>query len=269
MVVEKVTIEEGEGFKMNIKILNKNKERTSFIINGVDAVFVNTLRRLIAEEVPTLAIDEVTFIQNSSALYDEILAHRLGLIVLKTDLKDFDLKKAKGKKNPMNKIVFKLNVKGPGNVYAEQIKFKDPKVKAVYPKTLIVKLAKGQEIKSEGYAVIGNGNEHTKFSSGLVYYRAVPKIEISKPLVAAGAIKVCPKHVFRLSSKKLEVVDLLKCDLCMACVDEFPDSIKVEGSKTDFIVYVEAWGQLKTKEMVQKAFDILDTKLSELDKGVK
>src|SRR3989338_9050267 len=43
----------------------------------------NAIRRSVAE-VPTLAINEVEIFKNDSAIYDEMLAHRLGLIPLKT-----------------------------------------------------------------------------------------------------------------------------------------------------------------------------------------
>lgn len=254
---------------VDIKVLDKNKEKIDLIIKNTNSAFVNTLRRMVMEEVPTLAIEEVKFIENSSAMYDEMIAHRLGLVALKTDLKTYDIKKREKGSKAFTEVSFKLNVKGPANVYAEEIKFKDPKVKAVYPKTLITKLLKGQNLDVEGVAVLGSGKEHTKFSPGLVYFQAHPDIDILKPMVAAEAVKVCPKHVFRLSSKKLEVVDLLKCDLCMACVNELPDAIKVEGSKKDFIVHIESWGQLKAKEMVQYAIQLLDDKFDEFEKLIK
>ncbi len=254
---------------VDIKVLDKNKEKISLIVKNTNSVFINTLRRMIMEEVPTLAIEDVKFIENSSALYDEMIAHRLGLVALKTDLKSYDIKK-KGKGSKVfTELTFKLKAKGPGNVYAEEIKFKDPKVKAVYPKTLIAKLLKGQNLNIEGTAILGIGKDHTKFSPGLVYFHGYPNIEIIKPMVATGAVKVCPKHVFRLANKKLEVVDLLKCDLCMACVNELPEAIKVEGSKKDFIVNIESWGQLKAKEMVQYAIELLNDKLDEFGKLIK
>ena len=64
----------------------KEEEKLSFIIKGTNHVFANTLRRLIIAEVPTMAIETVDFSKNNSVLFDEIIAHRLGLIPLSTDL---------------------------------------------------------------------------------------------------------------------------------------------------------------------------------------
>ncbi|MHA1861394.1 MAG: DNA-directed RNA polymerase subunit D, partial [Candidatus Ranarchaeia archaeon] len=71
---------------VELRILDKDEEQIRFILKDVDVAFANALRRTILTEVPALAIDEVVIVENSSALYDEILAHRLGLIPLKTDL---------------------------------------------------------------------------------------------------------------------------------------------------------------------------------------
>ena len=78
---------------MEVKVLSKDKEKgkISFILKDTNVFVANTLRRLIIEEVPTLAIEDVDFKENSSALYDEIVAHRLGLIPIKTDLKSYNL----------------------------------------------------------------------------------------------------------------------------------------------------------------------------------
>ena len=76
---------------MNIKVLSKDQQKVTFILEGINPVIANTIRRYVINYVPTMAVEEVTFQKNSSALYDEMLAHRLGLIPLESDLKSYNL----------------------------------------------------------------------------------------------------------------------------------------------------------------------------------
>lgn len=269
MAVGKNISEEAGEYKMELKLLKKDENSTSFILKDVNDAIINTIRRLIVDEVPTLAIEDVKFVKNTSAMYDEYIAHRLGLVVLKTDLKSYDLPsecKCKGKGCAQCQLFLKLKAKGPTNVYAEEIASKDPKVKAVYPKTLVMKLLKKQVLDVEVKAVLGKGKDHIKFSSGIVYYQGVPEIKFENCKLCKGCVNVCPKGILK-SNKKIKVTDSLKCDLCMACVEQCPNkAIKVEGSKKDFIVNIEPFGQLTVKEMLTKAIDVFEGKLDEFSK---
>ena len=70
----------------------KKKNKLSILLKDTDEVFANAIRRLILEEVPTLAVEDLEIKENNSALYDEFIGLRLGLIPLKTDLKSYNLK---------------------------------------------------------------------------------------------------------------------------------------------------------------------------------
>ena len=78
---------------MEVRLLehDKKKNKCSFILKDTNAAFANVLRRNIINKVPVMAIEDVEFRKNSSVLYDEIVAHRLGLVPLATDLKTYDL----------------------------------------------------------------------------------------------------------------------------------------------------------------------------------
>src|SRR3989338_4129025 len=69
----------------------KKKNKVTLLFKEVSEVFANTFRRLVLEEVPTLAVEEMEVKENSSSLYNEMVALRLGLIPLKTDLRSYDL----------------------------------------------------------------------------------------------------------------------------------------------------------------------------------
>lgn len=248
---------------MEIKILNKTKEQVQFLVKDINFAIANTLRRLVVDEVPCLAIEDVEVKKNTSALYDEMLAHRLGLIPLKTDLKSYTFHeecKCKGKGCALCQLHITLKAKGPCTVYASDFKIKDPKVKPVFEKTPIVKLLEKQEIELSATAILGKGKEHIKFSPGLIFYKAYPQIKITN--AKKEAAEVCPTGAIYLENNKLKT-DELKCILCNACVEH---GAEVNPSETDFIITIEPFGQLTPKEMVLTAFDILNDKLKEFNK---
>lgn len=261
---------------MNISILEKNKNKTIYLLEDVNHVIANTLRRLIIEEVPTLAIEDINFIKNGSALYDEMLALRLGLIPLKTDLKSYDLKedcKCKGK--GCSKCQLNLYLKAPSGtkqadefiVYAEELKSQDPKIKPVYGKTPIIKLLKGQKLELEAVAVLGKGKDHSKWIPALVSYRFYPEIKIGKCPNPEAIESICPKNVYEAKNNKLSIKNLEACDLCNACVDACKD-IEVKGNENKIIFIIEPWGQLEANEIMNQALKILEKKLDKLKKQI-
>jgi DNA-directed RNA polymerase I and III subunit RPAC1 len=63
-----------------------------FDLVGVDASIANAFRRILISEVPTIAIETVFVMNNTSIIHDEILSQRLGLIPIKVDPQHFDYK---------------------------------------------------------------------------------------------------------------------------------------------------------------------------------
>ena len=76
---------------MKIEVLEKDETNLRVIVRDADVPLMNALRRIVLAEVPSMAIDEVVMIENSSILQDEMIAHRLGLVPLKTDLDAYNL----------------------------------------------------------------------------------------------------------------------------------------------------------------------------------
>lgn len=260
---------------MEVRILEKGKDRVSFILKGATPTFANTIRRIALTEVPTMAIEDVEFRKNSSVLYDEMIAHRLGLIPIKTDLKSYNLPeecKCKGKGCNRCTLKMTLKVKGAGIVHASEIKSRDKKVKPVYPETPIVKLLKGQALELEATAVLGYGKDHSKWSPGLIYYKYRPLIEVKGCNNCGECVKACPQNVFEIKKGKIVVNkdNVLKCHLCEACTDACKKgAIKLNESEEDFIFYVESWGQLKPTEIVKTAADIFAKKFDQFAKLMK
>jgi len=74
---------------MDIKVLKKDDNKVVFKVSKISPAIANALRRYIVAYVPTMAVDELEIKENGSALFDEVLALRIGLIPLKTDLKSY------------------------------------------------------------------------------------------------------------------------------------------------------------------------------------
>lgn len=261
---------------MEVRVLENNKEegKLSFILKDADVAFANALRRVIVEEVPTMAIEDVEFRKNSSILYDEIIAHRLGLIPLTTDLKSYNLpEKCKCKGKGCARCQLKMSLKPAkvvGMVCASEIKTKDSAIKPVYGKMPIVNLLKGQELELEATAILGKGKGHSKWVPGLVYYKYKPVIEIGDVKNPEAVVEACPVDIFEINDNKLVVNKdkLLRCTLCEACVD-VDENIKLNFNEREFIFYMESWGQLSCKEIINEALRIFDGKLDEFSDALK
>ncbi len=254
---------------------DKKQNRVVFLLKGANPAFANMLRKTIIDEVPTMAIEDVEFRKNSSVLYDEIIAHRLGLVPLSTDLKAYNLPEectCKGEGCSKCQLMFTLKAKGPGYVYASDMKSNDPKVVPVHPKMPVVKLIKGHTLELEATAVLGRGKDHSKWSPALAFYKYKPAIDIKKGVKNPKAVAdSCPVDVYSVKNKELTINkdNVLRCHLCGACADVDPDHIKLNESGTDFVFTVESWGQLDVKDIVSTAVEIIQKKCDEVVKLIK
>ncbi len=227
------------------------KKTPELLVLRIDAneSLANAIRRSVAE-VPTLAIDEIEIFKNDSALYDEMLALRLGLVPLKTE-------KGMTKKT---KIDLKLSKTGPCIVYASDL---DGNAEVVYEKIPIVILGEGHKLELVATAALGKGINHAKFTPGLCYYRHLLDVksspEIDKVIEnSKGLIKPEKK-----GSKWL-------CDLNEAEVDEIEklekDSVK---PSEEMLLVIESYGSMDAKDILIKAVDALGDNLDEFEKNIK
>ncbi len=248
-----------------IEIINSEEDKISFITD-MSPTLANAIRRS-SLEIPILAIDEVEFIKNDSALYDEIIAHRLGLTPLKTEkLNEIEKCICKGKGCSKCTSSFKLSAKGPGTVYSDGLK---PKSSVLYKMPLTL-LEENQEIEFVAKARVGRAVDHSKYSPGLVFYRDYAEIKINGG--DEEIAKACPTHAIELTEGKLRISDLNKCDLCMACVEVSKksggDSIEVKPSGK-LIFFIESWKQISAKEILEESINSLNKNLKELSKQMK
>ena len=156
----------------SLDVISKDSEKIAIKLKGVPLQYANALRRVCLNGVPVFAIDTVDIIENTSVLPDEGLAHRLGLIPLKTDLSRFnepskcDCQSESGCSNCKILLVLDSGESDQTRpVLSSELSSEDDTVKPVSEKIPIVQLAPGQKIKIECYARLGRGTEHAKWNA--------------------------------------------------------------------------------------------------------
>lgn len=254
-----------------VKSIKQDKFKGVYLFEDTTHTYLNTLRRLMNNSVPVMAIDEVKFLENSSAMYDEQVALRLGLVSLTTDLDSYMVKsqcKCKGEGCARCTLDITLNKLGPCTVYASDLKSKDPAVKAVFPNTPITKLFEGQTLKFEAKAILGVGKVHAKFIPGFMFYINLPKFKV-KDTKEAKKIAEESNGVLECDGKKLSLVNYSKADFAISLLEDHSDAVEVELLNDEFIVTIESWGQLSLKDLMSKTIEVFDTELDELESEIK
>lgn len=141
-----------------MKLDKKHENRIEFVAD-VSTSFANMIRRYSMSRVPVMAIDSVTFYDNTSPLWDEYIAHRLGLLPLTTP-----------EKTPASaEIILSLDAEGPKTVYSSEMTSSDKDI-VVAKNIPIVTLGQGQHLRFEAKAIQGTGRGHAKFQAGIVSY---------------------------------------------------------------------------------------------------
>ena len=260
---------------MEVEILGYNKKanRLAFVVRDSSASMMNALRRIAIDEVPVMAIEDVEIRKNSSVLYDETIAHRLGLVPLTTDSESYNLPsecKCNGAGCARCQVKLTLSYDEPGMVYSDELKSKDPKIKPAFGKIPIVKLIKGQKLEVEVTAVLGKGKEHAKWSPGLVFYKHYPVFKITQEIKDHSLVETFP-GIFEEKGGKISIneSEFLKSHLTDSIEEITGGSVKVEDKENDFVVFVESWGQLGCKEILESSMEIFNDKLAAFQEGLK
>ena len=185
---------------MSLEITNENDEKISVKIKGVPLQYANALRRICLNGVPIYAVESIDVLENSSVLADEGVAHRVGLIPLKTDLS------ASKDGNENDKIMLTLD-SGVSDetrtILSGELKSQDESVIPTSNDIPIVTLAPGQSIKFEAYARLGKGTEHARWNSANVATLTDTEKDDEKVLTVESTGALNPKHIILSSVEQL------------------------------------------------------------------
>ncbi len=230
---------------MEIKVLQETKDnKVKVLLKGTDIAFVNSLRRQMMSGTSVLAIEDVHIYENNGVMFDEMLAHRLGLVPLKMDSKKY---------KEGDKVKLVLEKDGPCIVHSKDIKSTDPKIEPADLNIPITQLSDGQKIKVEMDAIVGTGKQHSKWQPAIVSYQELPEIVNEK-----GS---------KDKSYKADIIEQL--------LDEkqrditLKDGQRIEYDPTSFVFTVESHGNLSPKELFASAVDALREKAEEFRKELK
>ncbi|MEM2110990.1 MAG: DNA-directed RNA polymerase subunit D [Candidatus Bathyarchaeia archaeon] len=261
---------------MLVRIIEKKDNSMRFVVEGINPPLANALRRLMLAEVPSMAIEDVVIIENSSVLHDENLALRLGLIPLKTDIAAYNFPEECSCKSELGcnlcRAVLALDVQAKDEittVYSGDLVPENPNIAPVSNKIPIVKLVSGQKIRLEAYARLGRGKDHAKWQpvAACTYrYMPVVKINSAKCNACGNCVDVCPKKVFVKERDTVKVSKEIECILCEDCVkvcDRDPPAVQINWNENTLIFYIESTGALSVEQIMSEALKIYEKKYTE------
>ena len=92
-----------------IIVVSMKHDTAVFELINVDPSIVNSLRRILIAEVPSVAIENVFVVDYDCVVPEEVLSHRLGLVPLAVDAEKLE-ERVEEKADHTNTVVFKLLV---------------------------------------------------------------------------------------------------------------------------------------------------------------
>ncbi|MDX1610940.1 MAG: DNA-directed RNA polymerase subunit D [Candidatus Thermoplasmatota archaeon] len=270
---------------MKVEVLEHEERKLRLLIEGTTTATVNALRRTLMMEVPKLAIEEVTIYDNKSALFDEIIAHRLGLLPIPTDPKMAGAWEApkvdpgelepdeedEAEEDLTTQVLYTLTFEGPGTVYSQDL---TPATgedfhQVADPDVPIVKLGSDQRLMLEATAKMGIGAQHAKWQPVVAAgYREYPTVDIPDGFEVDAKTKqalmdLAPEGAISFDGNKLELVDEVKGhDFLYNAHGRFGLEGLTFGSKEgEFLFKFETDGSLSAKDAFQLAIKHLMDKL--------
>jgi DNA-directed RNA polymerase subunit D len=242
----------------DVEFIERGDRDSRFLVRGVTPAFANGIRRAIIADVPTLSIDTVRFIENSSVMFDEQIGLRLGLVPLTTPLGEFE---------EGDTVTLSLDVSGPGTAYSGDLVSSDGMVQPADDNVPIIDLKDDQRLELEADAVLSSGKDHAKHQGGVaVGYRHLQRVEVvgdrdeydeEETNILRGAIE---------DDGKLVPTEEFDHDL----TNRYPGKeVEVHDVPNAFVFHVETDGSLSIHELVTEAAASISDRADELEQAVQ
>jgi len=256
---------------MELEIRRLEGNEMGFVLSDIDPAFANSLRRAMLREVPVMAVDDVDFVVNDSIMYDEVIAHRLAMIPIRTPEGYVLREECKCREGRCSKCSVSLSIKreGPATVMSSDLKSSDEDAVPVSGSIPIVKLAEGQRLEFTAIARLGFGRVHAKWQPGVVAYKYMPVFEFDERVCdgCGACVERCPLGLLELVEEKVRLKELERCTICRSCVEACArKALRVIGDPTKFIFTVESTGALPPERIFSEALEALEAKCKEFAK---
>ena len=250
----------------DVTFIDRGDRSARFLVRGVTPAFANGVRRAILADVPTLSIDSVRVIENSSVMFDEQIALRLGLVPLTTP-DDY---------RPDDEVTLAIDVEGPATAYSDDLVSGDEQVRPAEEDIPIIELKEGQRLELEADAVLGVGKDHAKHQGGVaVGYRHLQRVEV---VGETGEFEDDDPEIIRgvIEEGAAEHADAENGDLVPAGTFDndlggrYPGKeVEIEDVPNAFVFDVESDGSVPVEELVLDAVGTLETRANELEEAVQ
>ncbi|MCQ2070336.1 MAG: DNA-directed RNA polymerase subunit D [archaeon] len=275
---------------MQIEIVEMEDRKAKFIIKNSSPAMANALRRTMLQDIPKMAIDKVEFhlgpimqddkeYESITSLFDEVIAHRLGLMPVPTynsDGKPFlfrDECVCGGEGCPSCTIMYSLNRFGPATVLSgDLMPLGDPSLKVKDEFIPVVELTNTQAVLIYAHAKMGTAKQHVKWQAAFgVGYSYMPIVEISDSPLAkdSGIVKYAIDEypgLFKEVGGKLVVDDIYRACTYGKAVEQdetLKGIVSVSWDDTTFVFKYETDGSLTARQVLDTAVEILSNSASE------
>ncbi|WP_254544265.1 DNA-directed RNA polymerase subunit D [Halomarina pelagica] len=242
----------------DVEFIDRGEREARFLVRGVTPAFANGIRRAMLADVPTMSIDTVRVIENSSVMFDEMIGLRLGLVPLTTPPGEYELGET---------VTLALDVEGPATAYSGDLVSSDGLVKPADGNVPIIDLKENQRLEVEAEATLDRGKEHAKFQGGVaIGYRHLQRVEVvgdraefadDEPQIVRGVVE---------EDGELVPTETFDNDLR----ERYPDEeVEVHDVPNAFVFHVETDGSMSVEELVLAAVDSLYDRADELVRAVQ
>ncbi|MFA9417584.1 DNA-directed RNA polymerase subunit D [Natrinema sp. HArc-T2] len=243
----------------DVEFVEREDREARFLVRGVTPAFANGIRRAMVADVPTMAIDTVRFVENSSVMFDEQLALRLGLVPLTTP--------PVGEFAEDDTVTLSIDVEGPATAYSGDLVSSDELVQPADENVPIIELKDDQRLEAEADAIIDRGKDHAKHQGGVaVGYRHLQRVEVDGDL---PEFEEQESRIIRgVIEDDGELVSTSEFDHDLS--NRYPGKqVRVEDVPNAFVFHVETDGSFTVEELVTRAAETIAARATELEDAVQ